>query len=289
MKNINKSYIRQLLWITCLCLIYLTSLPGLAAAQSIRASSAIVLNWDTVKVLYEQNADKAWAPASLTKLMTMYLTFDAIKAGEISLSDKVTVSSRAAGQGGSCMGLRTGDQVTVRQLLYGMAVASGNDASYAMAEFLAGSESAFIRRMNEKARRLGMTNTSFGSCHGLPRDGQITTARDMLHLCRNYLAIHPQALTYHSATEFTYRGKTYTNSNPMLDSYPGADGLKTGYTNASAYNLIVTARQGGTRLIAIILGANTIPIRNQEIKRLLDASFAAAKGNASSVASALGG
>lgn len=286
----------SLVWLRALCAVLICCLL-LAAAQNaqaaarkgpIQARSVILLDLDTVKVLYEQNADRPVPPASLTKILSMYVAFDAIKARQISLKDKVTVSRRAAREGGSRMGLRPGETLTVEKLLYGMAVASGNDASCALAEHVAGSQAKFIRMMNAKAKKLGMSRSHFATVNGLPAKGQTTTARDMLHLARNYISVYPDALRYHSTRTITHHQRTCTNKNPLLGSYRGADGLKTGWTTASGYNIITTARRGKTRLLAVILGASNSDVREREINRLMDAGFAARTGKARTVAAALG-
>lgn len=258
-----------------------------AEAVRLNVRGAILMDLDTVRVIYKQNEDKRIPPASLTKIMTMYLVFDAIKAGKIGLNTKVRVSRNAARTGGSSMHLRQGDTVTVKQLLYGMAVASGNDACVAVAEHLAGSESKFVALMNKKAQKLKMKNTVFKNCNGLPVQGQYTTASDMLALSRNYIMIHPESLIYHNTKKYSYKKYRLKNNNPLLGCYKGADGLKTGWTVASGYNIVSTARRGGTRLVAVILGAGSDGIRAKELRKLMDAGFAFASRKISRVANAL--
>ena len=258
-----------------------------AAAAPLNVRGAILMDLDSVKVLYKQNENKKIPPASLTKIMTMYLVFDAIKAKKISLDTKVKVSRKAACTGGSSMHLKKGDIVTVKQLLYGMAVASGNDACVAIAEHMAGSEKKFVRLMNEKARRLKMNHTVFKTCNGLPAKGQYTTANDMLALSRNYIMTHPECLTYHNTKQYAYRDYVLRNKNPLLGRYQGADGLKTGWTRASGYNIVSTVRRGGTRLLAVILGANTDTIRAKELKKLMDAGFAVKSHKVTKISKAL--
>lgn len=258
-----------------------------AQAAKLNVRGAILMDLDTVRVIYKQNEDRRIPPASLTKIMTMYLVFDAIKAGKLSLNTKVKVSARAARTGGSSMHLRRGDVVTVKQLLYGMAVASGNDACVAVAEHMAGSERKFVALMNKKAKKLKMRNTVFKTCSGLPAEGQYTTASDMLALSRNYIMIHPECLVYHNTKKYSYRKYRLKNNNPLLGNYKGADGLKTGWTIASGYNIVSTARRGGTRLVAVILGANSNQIRARELRRLMDAGFAFASRKISRVSSVL--
>lgn len=261
-----------------------------AAARKgpIQARGVILLDLDTVTVLYEQDADRKVPPASLTKILSMYVVFDEMRAKRVSLTDKVTVSRAAAREGGSRMGLRAGETQALDKLLYGMAVASGNDASCAVAEHVAGSQAKFVRMMNATAKKLGMTGSAFATVNGLPAKGQMTTARDMLNLARNYIAVYPEALRYHSTRTITHHGRTRINKNPLLGSYRGADGLKTGWTTASGYNIITTARRGKTRLLAVMLGAGDSGVREREINRLMDAGFAMRAGKAATVAGALG-
>lgn len=276
----------------CVFLCVLTFFAGsmtspAAHAAKLDVRGAILMDLDAVQVIYKQNENRRIPPASLTKIMTMYLVFDALKAKKLSLNTKVKVSRKAARTGGSSMHLRQGDVVTVKQLLYGMAVASGNDACVAVAEHMAGSESRFVELMNKKAQKLKMKNTVFKTCSGLPAEGQYTTASDMLALSRNYIMIHPESLVYHNTKKYSYRRYSLKNNNPLLGKYKGADGLKTGWTIASGYNIVSTARRGGTRLVAVILGAGSNDIRARELRRLMDAGFALQSRKISRISSAL--
>jgi len=273
---------RQLLLILfCLTTFFLDTNTVLAAPLHVKGT--ILMNLDSVEILYEQNANRKIPPASLTKVMTMYIVFDAIKSKKISLTTKVKISKKAANTPGSSMRLRAGEVVTVKALLYGMAVASGNDACVAIAEHMYGSERAFTHLMNAKARKLKMNNTVFKTASGLPAKGQYTTARDMLTLSRNYIMIHPKSLNYHSTKSLIFHGKTLKNKHPQLGKYRGTDGLKTGWTRASGYNIISTSRQGKTRLIAVILGAKTSKIRAKELNRLMNAGFNYSKGTTKNI------
>lgn len=278
-------FIRLLSFFLCIVFLVFSSLVSYAAPLKVRG--AILMDLDKIKVLYRQNDNKKIPPASLTKIMTMYLVFDAIKAKKISLKTKVRVSRNAARTGGSSMHLKAGDIVTVEQLLYGMAVASGNDACVAIAEHLAGSEKKFILLMNQKARKLEMRSTTFKTTNGLPANGQFTTASDMLALSRNYIMRHPESLRYHSTKTYFYRRHKLKNNNPQLGKYRGADGLKTGWTIASGYNIVSTGRRGGTRLVAVILGAGTSQIRAKELKKLMDAGYKLQKGKIRNIKSLL--
>jgi fumarate hydratase subunit alpha len=230
---------------------------ALAECASLNAGGAILMNLKSGSVLYVLSDDVRIPPASLTKIMTMYLAMDAIENGKISSGDAVTVSKRAASQPGARMNLKTGDSVALDELLKGTAVASGNDAAVAVAEHVAGSVEAFSKMMNDKATELGMSKTVFKNPNGLPSKGQETTARDMLTLSRGYIENHPEALPYHKILSITYNGKTTTNKNPLLRMYPHVDGLKTGWTSASKHNLIATAVSGDVRLVSVVMGAPT--------------------------------
>jgi fumarate hydratase subunit alpha len=215
------------------------------------------MNLKSGSVLYVQSEDVRIPPASLTKIMTMYLAMDAMNEGKISSRDVVSVSKRAASQPGSRMNLRAGDEVVLDELLKGTAVASGNDAAVAVAEHVAGSVEAFSGMMNDKAAELGMKKTVFKNPNGLPSRGHESTANDMLTLSRSYIENHPEALSYHKILSITYNGKTTTNKNPLLRMYPHVDGLKTGWTSASKHNLVATAVSGDVRLVSVVMGAPT--------------------------------
>ena len=256
-----------------------------AVAGPINAKSAILMDVTTGKILYEQRADMRIAPASLTKVISLYVAMNAISDKKVDYNNTVKVSAAAARTGGSRFGLKTGERLTLDKLFYGMAVASGNDASVAVAEHVAGSTSAFVKQMNALARRLGMKNTHFVNVHGLPAQGQLTTARDMLKLAKAYQAHYPIARKYHLARSVTHNGHTEPNHNPLVGNYPGLDGLKTGWVTAAGYNIIATARQRGHKLIAVILGAPNTSIRSAEARRLLNAGFSAvAKKHSTAIA-----
>ena len=241
--------------------------------QRVNAYSAIVYDMATGKVLFEQNADAQIPPASLTKILTLYLTWEAIESGQISLSDRVRVSRRAASMPKVRMGLKAGDTVTVAQLIRGMAVESGNDAAVAMAEHIGGSVENFVARMNAKARELGMTNSRFMTPNGLPARGQLTTARDILKVSAAYLRRFPEALAISSLRSYTYNGKTDHNPNNLLGRCVGVDGLKTGFVCASGFNISATAMRGNTRVIAVVLGAQSPGIRRVDAENLIENAY----------------
>jgi len=247
----------------------------LPAFANLNVRSAILMDTGTGKILYAQNADRKIAPASLTKIMTMYVAMDAVKLGKVKLKDKVKISTKAAKVGGSRMHIRAGEYVTLDKLLQGVAISSGNDASMAVAEHVAGSEHAFVKLMNAKAKKLGMKGTVFVNPHGLPAKGQVTTARDMLALSRDYLKTHPRAMSYHRMKTLAHRGVTTYNKNPLLKDCPGADGLKSGWIRASGYNLVSTVKRGDTRLVGVVLGSSTAKVRAKEMRSLVEAGFTA--------------
>lgn len=263
------------------------AVPPISPTAQLNVASAIVLDMDTDAILFEQNPDLPIPPASLTKIMSMFLARDFVARGLADFSTSVDVSAAAAAEAGSRMGLRKGESVPLDRLLLGMAVSSGNDASHAVAEFVGGSVASFVRQMNIRARELGMNDSMFKNPHGLPAEGQYTTARDMLALARAYLRAYPDALQMHNTPTLTHRGYTSWNKNPLLGQYPGADGLKSGWIRASGYNLVFTAQRGDHRILAVILGAPDSITRGGEACRLLDAGFLVCGNSAVSVAAAL--
>ncbi len=268
-------YMRQLLVISSFFILAALAFTGIASAKaiSINARSAMLVDMKTGQVLYEQNADVPIAPASITKVLTLYVVFEAIRDGRLHLWDNVKVSARAAKTGGSRMGLRTGDVVSVGELIKGMAVVSGNDACVAIAEHMSGSVEAFIRQMNAKARQLGMNDSHFLTPNGLPAKGQITTARDIATLSVAYLRRYPESLNIHSMQSYTYRTTTHRNANRLLGTCQGVDGLKTGFVCAAGYNLTATAVRGDSRLVAVVLGASSPGVRAAETARLLELGY----------------
>lgn len=241
------------------------------AARGARA--AILINMDTGKVLFEKNADMSIPPASLTKVMSMFLTMDAVSAKRLTLEEKIRITPAASTVGGSSMHLRNGERVAVRQLLTGAAVASGNDAITALALRVGGNERQFVRAMNQKANSIGLKRTEFKNPTGLPAAGQRSTPRDMATLTRAYLRAHPGAQSFHSTRVFMHRNRQMANTNALLGSVRGVNGLKTGWTVASGYNLIVTAQRGGTRLIAVVMGGTSRNARDAMAERLIEAGF----------------
>jgi D-alanyl-D-alanine carboxypeptidase len=261
--------------ILCLMLVSLFLLAGIghSRASHIATRSAILIDAADGQVLYEQDADALIPPASVTKILTLYLIFDAIKKGDVHPWDEVKVSRKAANTGGSRMGLRAGREVHLEELIKGIAVVSGNDAAVAAAEHLAGSVENFVDKMNVKARELGMTHSEFKTPNGLPAKGQVTTARDLAKLSSSYIQHYPEALHIHSMTSYTYGSSSHHNANRLLGVCPGVDGIKTGFVCASGFNLAATAKRGDVRLIAVVMGARAPWVRTMETQKLLEAGF----------------
>ena len=272
---------RRLLLFTLTLFIVIVLLPRDSTAARSRSHkfakekyrSAVVMNADTGRILYAENADRPVPPASVTKVLSLYLVYEALSKGEVRLNDRVRISKNAWRTKGSRMFLDPYSELTLDELIKGVSVVSANDAAVALAEYIGGDLNSFVTRMNVKARQLGMLQSHFMNPHGLPAKGQLTTARDIAILSRNYLRRFPQSLQIHSIQSYTYRNITQRNHNLLLKRYPGTDGIKTGFIHASGYNLTATATRGNTRLIAVVLGARTPGIRLQETMRLLDLGF----------------
>ncbi len=258
----------------------LSALLLLAWAGSSLAASYIVVDAETGEVLGSKDPSAVWYPASLTKVMTVFLTFERIRAGRLGLADALTVSARAAGQPPTKIGLRAGEKITVEQAIAATIVRSANDAAVVLAEAVAGDEAAFARRMTARAAELGMTDTRFRNASGLPHAGQVTTARDMAILARSIRREFPELYRFFSLRSFVWRGETLPTYNGLLLGYPGADGLKTGFTCDSGYNLMLAAERGGRRLVGVLLGAETRAARSGRMRSILDAAFSARSGDA---------
>jgi D-alanyl-D-alanine carboxypeptidase len=234
----------------------------------------IVLEANTGYVLSEKNADKQRYPASMTKMMTLYLLFDALEDGTLSKNQRMPVSRHAAAQEPSSIGVQPGDTLRVEDAILSICTKSANDSAVVVAEALGGSEEHFGKMMTAKARQLGMNNTHFLDASGLFKPGHYSTARDMAILSRALILNHPRYYHYFSTQTFTYNGQTMANHNHLMSSYRGMDGIKTGYVYASGYNLAASAVHNGTRLIGVIMGGRTAKSRNDAMAQLLDQSFA---------------
>jgi D-alanyl-D-alanine carboxypeptidase (penicillin-binding protein 5/6) len=232
-------------------------------------SAYFVMDAKTGKVLASDNADTLNHPASLTKMMTLYLTFEALHRGKLSWGTKIPVSRNAAGKPPTKLGLRAGGTVSVRDAVNGMIVKSANDAAAAMGEALGGSESNFGRIMTQKARQLGMSRTVFVNASGLPSSQQVTTARDMSTLAVALMNDFPREYRLFSQPSFVYRGSRIRGHNNLMYRYQGMDGIKTGYTNASGFNIVSAVRQGNRRVIGVVMGGATARSRDGKMASLL--------------------
>lgn len=238
-------------------------------------SESIVLDADTGRVLSESNADAVTYPASLTKMMTLYLTFEALNAGRLRLDQYLPVSIEAASKSPTKLDLRPGESVAVQDLILGIVTKSANDAAAVLAEGLAGSEPGFADMMNRKAQQLGMRNTFYRNASGLPDPMQHTTARDTAQLALALYHDFPREYRYFATREFVFQGRLIVGHDHLLDWYPGADGIKTGYIRASGFNLATSALRDGHRLVGVVLGGISGGARDREMGWLLDQGFAA--------------
>nr|WP_089268478.1 D-alanyl-D-alanine carboxypeptidase family protein [Puniceibacterium sediminis] len=226
------------------------------------------------EVVYAENADTPLHPASLTKMMTLYIAFQAVEHGEISMDTEVTISRNAAAEPPSKLGLRSGQKIKLRYLVRAAAVKSANDAATAIGEAISGSESAFARRMNRTAKQLGMTRTNFKNANGLTESGHLSTARDMSILGRHVIYDYPEYYNLFSRQTADAGVKTVSHTNRrMLQSYAGADGIKTGYTSAAGFNLVASAERGSERVIATVFGGRSTASRNAKVAELMDLGF----------------
>jgi D-alanyl-D-alanine carboxypeptidase (penicillin-binding protein 5/6) len=240
----------------------------------VATKSAMVMDANSGRVLFAQEPDMPIAPASLTKVLTLYLVNERLRNGTLKLDAQVPVSEEASHAGGSNMRLKAGQTVSLEDLIKGIAVASANDGSIAVAQYLGGGDMApFVEEMNKKAKELGMASSQFFNPNGLPADGQQTTARDMAILSKAYLEKFPESLAIHSMTEFMHNNRIRHNSNTLLGRVEGVDGLKTGFVCASGFNIVVTAKRGDTRLVAVVLGARNRGVRAREATRLVEEGF----------------
>ena len=266
--------------LTAMLLLFLLPCIAFAAELSVEGKSALLMEVATGRVLQESNAHERLAPASVTKIMTMLLIMEAVDSGKIAMTDMVTASEAAAAKGGSQVYLKVGETMSVSEMLKCIAVSSANDCACAMAEHIAGSEEAFVGMMNSRAAELGMEDTHFVNCTGLD-DGENarehkTSAHDIALMSRELLKNHPDIRKFTTIWMDTIRGGTFglSNTNKLVRFYPGATGLKTGFTSGAGYCLSATAERDGMGLIAVVMGAETSKGRNAACKQLLDYGFA---------------
>ncbi|QFY59279.1 D-alanyl-D-alanine carboxypeptidase [Rhizobium grahamii] len=250
-------------------------------------SASLILDARTGKVLTSENADVLNHPASLTKMMTIYMAFEAINRGKMSWNTPIVVSKYAASRPPTKLGVRAGETITVREAILGMITKSANDAAAAMGEKLGGSESNFARLMTQRARQLGMSRTTFYNASGLPDARQVTTARDMSTLAIALMKNYPSEYRMFSTASFNFRGRTIRGHNNLMYRYQGMDGIKTGYTNASGFNLVSAVKDGNRRVVGVVLGGRTARSRDDKMAGLLDKYLgrASSSGGAKLVAS----
>lgn len=246
------------------------------AAEANAKFAAVTVDARNGKLLYSENADAIRHPASLTKMMTLYILFQDLKSGKIKLESPIRVSARAASMAPSKLGVKPGNSITVETAIKALVVKSANDVACAVAENLGGTESAFALRMTRTARAIGMSRTNFANASGLPNDAQVTTARDMATLGLRLMRDFPEYYPYFRTQRFTYKGQTVNGHNRLLGKYEGTDGIKTGYINASGFNLVSSVRRGDKRLVGVVLGGNTGASRDAYMKKMLTQYFPAA-------------
>jgi len=246
---------------------------GLAQAAGNPRYAGIVVDAESHEILYAEHADEQRYPASLTKMMTLYLLFESLEGRTMSLGQPLAVSSHAASMPATKLWLKRGDTIPVEKAIQALVVRSANDVAVVVAESLGGSESHFAGMMTRKARELGMANTTFRNASGLPDAGQVTTARDMAVLARRLMLDFPQYYPYFALQEFTWRGTRHTGHNRLLKNYPGTDGLKTGFIRASGFNVATSATRNGRRMVAVVMGGYTAASRDEQMVSLLDRGF----------------
>lgn len=252
------------------CAVAACSLAFLLSVPAKASTSSIIIDADSGEILSSSAADQLRYPASLTKVMTLYITFDALEKGLIRMDDKLPVSRNAANRSPSKLGLRAGEKISVRDAIMALVIKSANDCATVLAEGLGYSEENFAKTMTKVARELGMKNTTFKNASGLPNRAQKTTARDMALLGAAMYHHFPQYYKLFSAKKFTYKGKTYYTHNHLLKSFEGADGMKTGFTNAAGFNIITSAERNGNRVIAVTMGHDTAKLRDRKVAKLMN-------------------
>ena len=263
--------------------------PAAAASlYTVPKYAAILIDYDTGEVMYARQADAIRYPASITKVMTLYVAFEELKAGNLRENDMIRVSSHAARQQPSKLGLRPGATISVRDAMGVIATRSANDISVALAEAISGSEEDFALRMTRTARKLGMSRTTFRNATGLPDDEHVTTARDIATLSRALIRDFPRRYPLFSTVEYEYEGQQIGNHNHLLKTMPGVDGIKTGFTNAAGFTLAASSMRNGKRLIAVVLGGPNRLKRDGNVSELLETGFyvlnARARGQLTTVA-----
>ncbi len=246
---------------------------GVRANRALAGYAAIVVDQTTGEVIHERFANERNYPASLTKMMTLYMVFTAIKNGRLKMDSPLGVSANANKQAPSKVGLKVGDTIKVEDAILALVTKSANDVAVVVAEALAGSEERFAEAMTKRAHALGMAQTTFRNASGLPDSGQISSARDMARLAIALRRDYPTYYKYFSTASFDYNGASFINHNKLLGRYDGVDGVKTGFTQASGFNLVASAERDGRRLVAVVMGGDTARQRDRQVMRLLDGAF----------------
>lgn len=255
-------------------------------ANTVDRYASVVVDAASGEVLQASNPDKQLYPASLTKMMTLHLVFDELERGRLRLDQRVPVSRHAAAQAPSKLGLRAGETISVEEVILALVTKSANDAAVVAAEAVGGSEAQFAMMMTNRAREIGMKGTTFRNASGLPNKAQVTTARDMATLARSLIRRHAHHYRYFATERFTFRDQVVTSHNRLLSRYEGADGIKTGYINASGFNLVASAQRDGRRLIGVVFGGKTAGARDRRMVELLDAGFQGKAGKPAEVLTA---
>lgn len=257
------------------CIVLMVVISIFLSARLQAATPFIVVEAQSGAVIDQVDADVPWYPASLTKLMTLYLTFQSLQKKQLSLNTVLVVSAEASKQPPMKLGVRKGDKITVRKAIKALATVSSNDIAVVLAEAIAGSEKQFATNMSKQARILGMKDSVFKNATGLPDASQISSARDLAILARRLLLDFPEYYYFFSNRALEYKGTTFVSHNGFLNTYPGADGFKTGYTCGSGYNLVASAISKGKRLIVVVLGATSSKQRRKRVKELMNKGFRA--------------
>lgn len=278
MEDDIKRYYFFIVLITSIFILTSASNPALAKTKKVHASAnsryaSLVVDADTGTILHQENAGKLRYPASLTKMMTLYLTFEALERGDLQMNQQLPVSEHAASQPKMNLSLRAGEVLSVREAILSLIVRSANDAAVVLAEAVGSTEPTFAEMMTERAQQLGMKHTIFRNASGLPHIDQKTTAYDMARLAIALKRDFPQYYPFFSKTHFTFRGRELDGHNHVTRYYPGADGLKTGFVNASGFNLVTSASRGDVKLVGIVMGGKTAQSRDQKMISLLNQHF----------------
>jgi D-alanyl-D-alanine carboxypeptidase len=258
----------------------LTAFAAVAPVKAAEKYAAVVIDVKTGKTLHNEDADEMRYPASITKVMTLYMLFEQLEAGKIKLSTPLHVSAEAAGQAPSKIGVRAGSTITAEEAIRALVTKSANDVAVVVAEAIGNDEEDFAELMTEKARWLGMTKTTFKNASGLPHAGQMTTARDLATLGRSIQDRFPKYYKYFSTYSFAYRGSSYRNHNRLLGRFHGVDGIKTGYTRASGFNLLSSVKRGNRHVIAVVMGGTSGPSRDARVRVLVENNMSRAHDGA---------